>query len=168
MTSREDILVGAQEIVCEPQRGLSFCLNSYPCVWLTILHVELDIVFVSADGHIAHPTEAITLFLMITESVNANSSLNVAVNIPIPTATDLDNPAVEGGPARLADGDVQSTTVAGGQTETPRSALRHAEEAINTMKTWKSAVSIIKRVMDTVSPIAAVCTISFFTHSLLS
>jgi hypothetical protein len=42
--------------------------------------------------------------------------------------------------------------------------LHHAEEAINainTINTWKSAVNIIKRVMDTVSPIAGVCSISF-------
>jgi hypothetical protein len=42
--------------------------------------------------------------------------------------------------------------------------LDRAEEAItaiNTINTWKSAVNIIKRVMDTVSPIAGVCPISF-------
>jgi hypothetical protein len=36
-------------------------------------------------------------------------------------------------------------------------ALGRAEDAINTMETWSSAVDVIKRVMDAVSPIAAVC-----------
>jgi hypothetical protein len=42
--------------------------------------------------------------------------------------------------------------------------LHRAEEAINainTINTWISAVNIIKRVMDAVSPIAGVCPISF-------
>jgi hypothetical protein len=45
------------------------------------------------------------------------------------------------------------------ESETSRATLSRAEEAINTMntiKTWSSAVNVIKRVMDTVSPIAAV------------
>jgi hypothetical protein len=40
-------------------------------------------------------------------------------------------------------------------------ALRRAEEAINTMETWSSAVDVIKQVMDAVSQIAAVRLISF-------
>jgi hypothetical protein len=42
--------------------------------------------------------------------------------------------------------------------------LHRAEEsinAINTINTWKHAVNIVKRVIDTVSPIAGVCSISF-------
>jgi hypothetical protein len=49
--------------------------------------------------------------------------------------------------------------VAESQTEISRTALSRAEEAINvvdTIKTWESAVSAIKRVMDTVTPIASV------------
>jgi hypothetical protein len=45
------------------------------------------------------------------------------------------------------------------ETETSRATLCRAEEAINTInttETWKSAVNVIKWVMDTVSPIAAV------------
>jgi hypothetical protein len=45
------------------------------------------------------------------------------------------------------------------ETETSRATLSRAGEAMNTMntiKTWSSAVNVIKRVMDTVSPIAAV------------
>jgi hypothetical protein len=38
--------------------------------------------------------------------------------------------------------------------------LDRAEEAMNTVKTWKNAVAIIKRVMDAVSPIAEVCPMS--------
>jgi hypothetical protein len=49
--------------------------------------------------------------------------------------------------------------VAEGQTEMSRTALSRAEEAIDvidTIKTWESAVSAIKWVMDTVTPIASV------------
>jgi hypothetical protein len=98
MTMRDDILVGRQEIACEPQHG-SFFKNSYSCVWLSTLHIEIDIVFGSDDGH---STEATTLFLTITESANRDSSLNAAVNTPSPTAADLDNPAAEGGATHLA------------------------------------------------------------------
>ena len=44
-------------------------------------------------------------------------------------------------------------------TEMSGTTLRLAEEAvnnINTVTTWKSAVTVIKGVMDTVTPIAAV------------
>jgi hypothetical protein len=39
--------------------------------------------------------------------------------------------------------------------------LGRAEEAINAMDTWSSAVDVIKQVMDAVGPIAAVCLVSF-------
>jgi hypothetical protein len=42
-------------------------------------------------------------------------------------------------------------------------ALRSAEKAIKAMETWSSAVGGIKRVMDTVGPITAVCSISFYS-----
>jgi hypothetical protein len=89
------------------------------------LHIEIDIVFGSDDGH---STEATTLFLTITESAkrdssqnavvntqssttadldnpesaNRDSSQNAAVNTPSLTAADLDNPAAEGGATRFA------------------------------------------------------------------
>jgi hypothetical protein len=44
------------------------------------------------------------------------------------------------------------------QSEISSAALRRAEEAINMIETWSSAVGVIKQVMDAVSPIAAVCT----------
>jgi hypothetical protein len=158
-------------------------------VWLSILHIEIDIVFGSDDGR---STEATALFLTITESANRNSSLNAAVNTPSPTTADGVDDA-EGGAARLAvqchnetfqsvaaatsipsilrTGDLPSESdtppvqpVVGSQPETSRAALRRAEEAINninTINTWKSAVTNLKWVMDTVTPIAAVCPISF-------
>jgi hypothetical protein len=51
------------------------------------------------------------------------------------------------------------------QTETLSAALCRAEDAINTMETWNSAVDVIKRVMDAVSPIAAVCHVLLPTHT---
>jgi hypothetical protein len=188
MSMRKDILVGRQEITCEPQHGSS-PKYSYPCVWLSILQIEIYLVLGNDGGH---STEATTLFLTITESANRNSSLNVAVHTPSPTTADLDNPATEGGATRI-DVQLNSETipsmtaatflsrtgalpveidtppvppVVGSQPEISRTALLRAEQAItnvNTIKTWKSAVTNIKLVMDTVTPIAAVCPISFFS-----
>jgi hypothetical protein len=42
------------------------------------------------------------------------------------------------------------------QTEMSVTALRHAEEAIEAMKTWNGAVEVVKQVMDAVRPIAEV------------
>jgi hypothetical protein len=39
--------------------------------------------------------------------------------------------------------------------------LGRAEEALDAMESWSSAVDIIKQVMDAVSSIAAVCPLSF-------
>ena len=47
------------------------------------------------------------------------------------------------------------------QMEISSAALNRAEEAINMIATWSSAVDVIKQVMNAVSLIAAVCTISF-------
>jgi hypothetical protein len=91
---------------------------------LSILHVELDIVLSSTDGH---PTESATV-------------LTVTI---APVRPDVDN-----------------------QTELTGAALHRAEKAINTMETWGIAVGVIKRVMDTVGPIAAECPISFRSSSL--
>ena len=143
---------------------------SYASVWLSILHIELDIVFDCADGQTRHPAEAITLFLTITQSANRNSSLNAAVNTPSPTIMESPAAAATSVPplSRTGDPPIESDTpvqpTAESQTETSRTALGRAEEAINdinTMKTWQKAVTNIKWVMDTVTPIAAVCPISF-------
>jgi hypothetical protein len=142
---------------------------SFASIWLSNLRIELDVVFDGADGQTRHPAEAITLFLTITEPANGNSSLNGAVNAPSPTTmepkaatTSLPPLSRTYGLSIESDTPVQPT--AESQTETSRSALRRAEEAvkdINTIKTWQKAVTNIKWVMDTVTPIAAVCPISF-------
>jgi hypothetical protein len=132
MTVREDILVGRQEIVGVPRGGSSLSLHHYSCVWLSILHIELDVVFNSTDSRDGHPTEPTTLSLMIT--------------------TSPDPPIESDDPVRSASDS---------QTETSRAALHRAEESMSTIKTWKGAVSVIKLVMNAVGPIAAVCLISF-------
>jgi hypothetical protein len=133
--------------------------------------------------------EPATLSLTIILPGNASSTLTAAANTPIPTMTDLDNPVSEGGAARSTvqanSETMQSTAVtatlsplsrtsdlatgsgtpvppmADSQTEMSGTALRRAEGVIGTMKTWNSAVGLIKRVMDTVGPIAEVCQISY-------
>jgi hypothetical protein len=190
MTMRKDILVGRQEIVGEPRGGSSVSLLYYSCVWLSILHIELGVVFNSTDAGDGHPTEPTTLFLMIAMSPSAPSSSNVVVETLNPAMADPDSSVAQGGTPSLTvpfDNEAMqptafATTVSSlspkgdsptesddplhsapdSQTETSRTALRRAEESISTIKTWKRAVSVIKLVMDTVGPIAAVCLISFF------
>jgi hypothetical protein len=126
------------------------------------------------------------MVLTISMSAIASSSVTVAVNTPSPTAAemaDLNNPVAEGGAMRhivqSRNETMQSTAdsistrndalpiksgslvrpIAESQTEMSRTAISRAEEAINvidTIKTWESAVTAIKWVMDTVTPIASV------------
>jgi hypothetical protein len=67
-----------------------------------------------------------------------------------------DVPMENGTPVRL---------LADSPTEVSR-ILDRAEEATDTVKAWKNAVDLIKRVMDTVRPIVEVCIFSL--HPLLS
>jgi hypothetical protein len=148
----------------------------------------------NAEIHDGHPVEPATLFLTITVSANATPSLPAPVNTSSPATTDADNRAVEGGTGhptfQVNDETAQPTTViapfppfsrmgdaaiesgisvgleADGQAEIPRIVLRRAEETLNAMETWSIAVDVVKRVMDAVSPIAAVCPISFRISSL--
>jgi hypothetical protein len=49
-----------------------------------------------------------------------------------------------------------------------RDIIRRAQKAvdnIDTMKTWKDVITAVKWVMDTVSQIAEVCTVSLFVNS---
>ena len=127
--------------------------------------------------------------LTISMSANAGSSLTVAVNTPNPTPAemaemaDLDNPAADRGATgrivRSCNETVQPTAVitplsrtgdplvANGAPVEPivdswtkmSHTLNHAEEAMDTVKTWKSTVNVIKCVMDAIDPIADVCPI---------
>jgi hypothetical protein len=118
-----------------------------------------------------------------------NSSLIGATNTLNPTTADLDNAVAERAERPTVQANVETTQprtttllspldetdhlpvesstyvrpVAHSQIEVSHSALRHAEEAIktvDTIKQWKFVIHIIKRVMDTVRPIAAVCLIA--------
>jgi hypothetical protein len=98
--------------------------------------------------------------LTISMSANASSSLIVAVNTsnPKPAETaDLGNPAAERG---ITSG-APVEPVVDNRTKISHT-LDHAEEAMDTVKTWKSTVNVIKCVMDTIGPIADVCPILFF------
>jgi hypothetical protein len=136
---------------------------------LSILHVELEIVFSGADGHGRHLGEPATLLLTISASTN---SLNAAATSPSPTTTTVDNPGDEGGGARPGDLPTGSNTPAGpvqdGHTEISRTVDR-AEEAMkgmDTMTAWEGAIGVIKQVLDTIGPIADVCLIDS-SHPLL-
>ncbi|KAH9960961.1 hypothetical protein BGW80DRAFT_922078 [Lactifluus volemus] len=153
-TMARDILVGRQEIVCEPGH-------------------EVDIVFGIADGHDIHSAESNTFTLTITMSADAGPSLTGVVNTQSPVAAHL--PVAEGS----ATGDLPSPIESSApvlpmrdnplsDTEMSRTTLRRAEEAVNAIKTWNSAVNVIKLVMDTVGPIAALNPYASLAWSLLS
>jgi hypothetical protein len=160
--TRKDILIGKQEIDCEPQLRSSISFNSYRFIWLSFLHIELDIVFSDTDSHSTHPAGSTTLSLMIAVSENASSGLPavqstgelmqptevITQRSPSPRAGDL---PIEAGTSVGA--------VAENQTEMSRT-LECADEAMDTLKTWKSAIGVIKRVMDNIGPIVKVCLIS--------
>jgi hypothetical protein len=141
---------------------------------LIILLVELEIVFSSA-GDVIHPTEPVTLSLTITMLTIVNSSLTGAANTLNPTTADLDNavaerserPTVKANVETIQPGTttlvspldetdhlpVASSTlvrpVAHSQIEVSHTALRRAEEVIDTIDTiqkWKFVIHIIKRV----------------------
>jgi hypothetical protein len=150
-------------------------LNLYSCFWLSTLHVELDIVFGDDDGHSRRAKELATV-LTITVSSNASSSRTATVNIPNLT---LDNPVTEGVTRPIVQSDtdgaqptavsapisdfsrtgdllVDSGTSVGTVPDSQTGMSRHpdrAEEAMDAVTTWKSAVNVMKQVMDTVSPI---------------
>jgi hypothetical protein len=119
---------------------------------------ELDIVLGNA-GHNTQTRESATVSLMIAASAITSSSLTRVVNIPDPTMT---SPVTEGGATSPIGTAVQQ--ISGSQIAMSRDTIRRAQGAVDTidaMITWKNAVNAIKWVMDTVSPIAAVCPVSF-------
>jgi hypothetical protein len=151
--------------------------NIYSCFSLSTLHVELGIVVGDEDGH-SRQTKKPATVLTISLSPNASSSRAATVNTPNFT---LDNPVPEGGVTRpivQADAEAaQSATVTAPISDSSRMGdlliesgipvgtvpdsqtgmSRHpdrAEEAMDAVTTWESAVNVMKQVMDTVSPIA--------------
>jgi hypothetical protein len=144
---------------------------------MSVLPVELEILFSNTDGHSGHHTEPVVLLKITVSAVNASSSLTAPVNSPSSIAITPGNLVAEGGPTvqvnteamssttvtaplfQTGDLPIESGTPAGAvvdsQMEMSRT-LERTEEALDTVKTWGSAVDIIKRVMDAVSPIAEV------------
>jgi hypothetical protein len=129
------------------------------------MHVELRIDLRNGDVHDECLMEPPTLFLTITVSTNGSSSPAISDNTPYATITNPTTvmappPSSQGGDIPT-EGDTSVPPMVDNQMEMPRMALRQATEALNTMETWSVAVDVIKRVMDAVSPIAAVCLASF-------
>jgi predicted component of type VI protein secretion system len=152
---------------------------------LSVLHVELDIVFNSADGCGRHSTMPDTL-LTITVSINADSSVTTAVITSNPVTTELDDSAAEGDPVRPSiqlshesrqpmavavspsplsqtldlptEGytPVRPAVVSQSEMSSTLGRAEEAMEAMDTIKAWKRAIDVVKQVMDTVDPIAEV------------
>jgi hypothetical protein len=146
---------------------------------------ELKIIFGNVNEHAGHPGEWAAPYLTITISANTSSSMAMAANISNPTTADPDGPVTEGAarPTVQANSTLQPTALTvpsplshtgdlPDESVTPSRAemdsqremsrtLDHAEEAMDTVKSWKNTVNIIKRVMDTVSPILEVCPLFF-------
>jgi hypothetical protein len=184
-TPKKDVLVGRQQITCVPRHGSSISQHYYSCASLSIVRLEHDIVFSSAEGH---TTEPITLSLTVTVSANASSLPSAPVNTQDHT-TVIDDPLAEGGAASRIVQSINETTQpeadtaplfpssgtggvpigadapvrprAESQTKMSRT-LDSAEEAMGAIKTWKSAVDVVKQVMDHVGPVVKVCLTSFF------
>jgi hypothetical protein len=181
------MLLGQEEIICETPRGSSISSNPYSCILLSVLHVELDITFSSADGDSRNSTKPDTL-LTINVSTKASSALTTAVNTSNPVTTALDDSLAEGSAVRPTikfnydirqptsvaaslsplfqahdvpvptEGDTHVRPAVGSQAEISRTLGRaeEATEAMGTIKAWKTAIAVIKQVMDTVDPIADV------------
>jgi hypothetical protein len=122
-------------------------------------------------------------------SANARSSPTAAVDTLTPRTAD---PAQEGAASPIlqsnseaiqptevtaplslsqtSDLPIESSTPVGPVADT-RTEMSHtldsAEEAMDAVKTWQSAVNVIKQVMDHVGPIVTVCLISFFLSIVL-
>jgi hypothetical protein len=150
-----------------------------------VICVEIDIIFGSADGHTRNSTEPVTLALTIVVSPDASSSLAaVAVNTQNPRTADLDDRTAEGGatcPIIQSNSEIMQSAevnaplspssrtgdlpIGGGTPVGPVMSgqkemsyrLDSAEDAMDTVKTWKRAVDIIKQVMDHVGPVVKVC-----------
>jgi hypothetical protein len=86
-------------------------------------------------------------------NVQASGELMQSTVVTAPPSLSVDPPIESGTPAG---------PVAGSQTDISRS-LDRAEEAMDTVKTWKSAVETIKQVMDIVTPIVKVWPASLFS-----
>jgi hypothetical protein len=177
------MLLGQEEIICETPRGSSISSNPYSCILLSVLHLELDITFSSADGASRNSTKPDTLLTIIV-STKASSSLTTAVNTSNPVTTELDDSLAEGSAVRPTikfnydtrqptslsplfqahhvpvptEGDTHVRPAAGSQAEISRTLGRaeEATEAMGTIKAWKTAIGVLKQVMDTVDPIADV------------
>ncbi len=153
---------------------------------LDVLHVDVPFVFSNVDGQSMQP---ITIYLTIAVSANVATPILPNNNPKILIEGD-DSPAEEATkPSMSPDSgcSIQSTApepllplpdhisveidVSTSQsqaevlpTEDPHVALRRADEAVKPMdrsNTWEMAVGRIKWVMDTLSPIAEVCVMSF-------
>jgi hypothetical protein len=126
---------------------------------------------------------------MIATSADASPSPAAGVNVN-PKTANLDAHAAEGGAERQSNHEnTQSTEVnaplslsrtgdlpierspVGPATDT-RTEMSHtldsAEGAMDAVKTWKSAVHVIKQVMDHVGPIVTVCLTSSSVYRSLS
>jgi hypothetical protein len=98
-------------------------------------------------------------------SANASSSRTAAAHTPDSSTANPEDRVAEGGappPTDQANSDAPEG-VADNQREMLRT-LDCAEEAMDSVETWKNAVDIIKRVMDTVSSILGVCPPSFLSN----
>jgi hypothetical protein len=121
-------------------------------------------------------------------SPDASSSPAAAANTN-PETANLDTGAAERGAERYSNlentqstgvtdplsssrtGDLEGSTSVGPAADTRiemSHALDSAEEAMDAVKTWKSAVRVIKQLMDHVGPIVTVCLTSLFAYRSLS
>jgi hypothetical protein len=125
------------------------------------LHVELDIILGRANEYAEHTAEPTVPYLTISMSANASLSTTAAAHTPDSSTANPEDPIAEGGaPPPTDQANSEAIQALEGGADSQREVLRTldcAEEAMDAVKTWKNAIDIIKRVMDTVNPILDVC-----------
>jgi hypothetical protein len=182
--ARRDLLIGTHEMIpVESQTGSSLIRI---VVQLANRHLGEDVPFVLTNGDIkaGQLTEPITLFLSFIVSPNATSSPVLPIDTTNPQSTEVHASTGRGATSSMAQDFTNTTrsTAVGSDTSSPptdrlpnvptppaadpraemssaENALQIANDAMATISlsdTWEVALSRIKWVMDTVSPVAEV------------
>jgi hypothetical protein len=181
--ARRDLLIGTHEMIpVESQTGSSLIRI---VVQLANRHLGEDVPFVLTNGKKAGQlTEPIMLFLSFIVSPNATSSPVLPIDTTNPQSTEVHASTGRGATSSMAQDFTNTTrsTAVGSDTSSPptdrlpnvptppaadpraemssaENALQIANDAMATISlsdTWEVALSRIKWVMDTVSPVAEV------------
>jgi hypothetical protein len=183
---RKDMLLGQEEIICEARRGSSISSNPYSCILLSVhVELDITFSSADgASGNLTKPDTLLTINVSTKASSSLTTAVNTSN--PVTTELDdsvseggLVRPTIKFNydarqPTSVAaslsplfqahdvpvhtEGDTHVRPAVGSQAEISRILGRaeEATEAMGTIKAWKTAIAVLKQVMDTVDPIADV------------